>query len=480
MASQSSDVEILVHVAAPGRVSDDATYRQLANAYLAFQPEPESRADVAQVTVPQARTARVQTLGRDRHQHQHEVYNLVGSEGQNFATAATEQHFGPESQDLSFQGAIDNRSSPRFRPTVQFATAQTVNVVSPPKPQPCPPSRSPWRSPPSQIPDSYPLPDAGIINVTPTRVLERYLQHARPPGSSSSPPSSPSSCKDRSKPPSPTANFGSIDVPSSIPTPDSKSPPSRRQQRRNPTKTIPVTPAPPPGNLHKRHVIDQDDPQPELDFDLTHISSSFVSLSSSTSASRAGSEPPSTKALKRAHQGGEIDSVQLTRTSSDTGPVRSSGVSSTIEQIATTLDITPPSPPVSVTNIDPTSLVSSKLDKLARDLSSRYKPIASRHVSPFERGYWLVDCTSWTEPVRLDTWVFLTNYLRSGLAGWGVWCRRDKLHDWIRFYCWGHVTKHTYLLLYLASGRQIKTTGAKWFDAAGDPVLEVAGVEKRL
>lgn len=90
-----------------------------------------------------------------------------------------------------------------------------------------------------------------------------------------------------------------------------------------------------------------------------------------------------------------------------------------------------------------------------------------------------MDCRRWSEETRLHAWVFLTNYLKSGLAGWGVWCGRDALHEWMRFYCWGHVAKHVYLLMYLASGRQIKGTGARWFDGEGLVALEVGGVEKR-
>jgi hypothetical protein len=134
---------------------------------------------------------------------------------------------------------------------------------------------------------------------------------------------------------------------------------------------------------------------------------------------------------------------------------------------------------VGVDNIDPADLISEKLAKLARDLSSRYRPTTNRDIEAFERGYWLINCSGWDPDVRFDTWVFLANYLKSGLAGWGTWCRRDKTHDWIRLYCWGHVAKHTYLLLYLASGRQVKTSGAKWYGADGEVALEIPPYEKQ-
>jgi hypothetical protein len=146
-----------------------------------------------------------------------------------------------------------------------------------------------------------------------------------------------------------------------------------------------------------------------------------------------------------------------------------------------TLEIRSPTPPIGIDTIEPASLVSDKLAKLAADLSSRYRPETSRPIEPLERGYWLLDCTAWTAETRAETWAFLTSYLRSGLAGWGVWCRRDHApdHAWVRLYCWGHIAKHTYLLLYLASGRHLKLTGAEWRDADGEVVLKVPPHEKQ-
>ena len=144
------------------------------------------------------------------------------------------------------------------------------------------------------------------------------------------------------------------------------------------------------------------------------------------------------------------------------------------------LSITPPSPPVSTADLDdPAALVSPKLAKLAVDLSSRYRPRIVRPLDPLERGYWRLDCRAWTPARRADAWLFLRNYLRSGLAGWAVWCVRDASHDYIRLYAFAALAKHTYLLLYLASGRQVKATGAQWVDGEGCVALQVPGVERQ-
>jgi hypothetical protein len=142
------------------------------------------------------------------------------------------------------------------------------------------------------------------------------------------------------------------------------------------------------------------------------------------------------------------------------------------------LEIRAATPEANTAAIDPADLVSEKLAKLAFDLSSRYRPLCKREIQPFERGYWRIPCAGWPADVRRDLWLFLTNYIQSGLAGWAVWCRRDEDHGQVRLYCWAHVAKHMYLLLYIGSGRLLKGTPAKWVDAEGEVVIEVTPHER--
>ncbi|KAK7409189.1 hypothetical protein QQX98_008622 [Neonectria punicea] len=444
MASLSSpqDAEILVHVTAPSRVADDAVYRQLAQAYLAFQPQSrtelplaESREDAPSPAVP-----------------------------------SSEQFLVINSQSLSFQSALDNLSSPRLR----FAPASQDHVV-PSSQETGVGSQTSWCAPPSQISDSYPMPDGSMLHISPTRVLQRYL--GRPSlrrrsldSSSRSPPSSPSPQKPQ---PPPSRDRDRIDVPSSLPEPAQESlpPPLQAPGYVKVNQTIPVTPqlAKKTSGLGSESFTESSELfVDESAFDITHISSSVVGDRPSAPSHRAGSEPPPAKRPKVNH----LQHGDLVRSSSDTGPVLSSN-NPAAEELSYSLEIRPPSPPVGVADIDPSDLISEKMAKLAHDLSSRYRPDWKREIDPFERGYWLLDCTGWSPEVRFGAWGFLTNYLNSGLAGWGTWCRRDNSHDWIRLYCWGHVAKHTYLLLYLASGRQLKNTGARWYGAGGELVLDV-------
>lgn len=457
MAGRSSDLEILVHVAAPSRTADDVLYRQLAQAYLSFRPE--HRAVLPQVSnTPEA-------TGDDASARTREEAPPDSSQG--FAAAAAEQVFGPDSQDLSFRSAFDNRSSPLLRPANRKSPRGTVPSSSQTSDAP---AQSSFCAPASQISDSYPLPDSGVMRVTPTRILQRYLKH-------------PDASIDASPSPSPSrgrqarrrdAEADVIDVPSSLPIPGRGREPKQSHCQSDAQKVIPVTPVVPQTLRRKRKGLVEVEAQSA--FDITHVSSSLASHPPMSSPSRAESEPLPSKKPKTSHDG--IDASSLVRSSSDAGPIRSSNVSA-IEHIAHTLEIRPPSPPTGIAHIDPPSLVSEEFAKLAHDLSARYRPKESRPLDPFERGYWLLDCARWSPQTRLDAWVFLTNYLRSGLAGWGVWCRRDAAHDRIRLYGWGCVAKNTYLLLYLASGRQVKMTGARWFGADGDVALEVPPSERR-
>ncbi|KAI1031599.1 hypothetical protein LB504_001217 [Fusarium proliferatum] len=450
MARNSSDgVEILVHITAPSRSTDDVSYRQLAQAYLAFEPHRRTQLPV------------IESQKVEEEQRVPERYQGLPSPSQTRVTTSFGRSFEIRSQDLSFEGAIDNRSSPclpreALAPSAIPSSDHTGSG-----------SINSWCAPASQISDSYPMPDAALLDVSPSRILQSYVRRTR---SSQEPYSSPTAL--RKRPPVP--EFGhSVEIPSSLPPHSQKE--TWPLEAPEITNIVPTTPqadkaAEVPIPSANTEVIAFDHLAP----DITHISGSVVSSHSPALSPRAGSEPPLSKRSKIGH----LEHGDLVRSSSDTGPALSAR-NSQGDQVSSSLEIRPPSPPVGVDDIDPADLISEKLAKLARDLSSRYRPTIKRDIEAFERGYWLINCSGWDPDVRFDTWIFLANYLKSGLAGWGTWCRRDRTHDWIRLYCWGHVAKHTYLLLYLASARQVKTSGAKWYGADGEVALEILPYEKQ-
>ena len=144
------------------------------------------------------------------------------------------------------------------------------------------------------------------------------------------------------------------------------------------------------------------------------------------------------------------------------------------QQIPGHLEIISPGPLTAQRELHPEDMITEVLARLARelDLSKRYKPESqARDLRPFERGYWLVDCSAWEPELKRSAWGFLTDYLGKGAAGWGTSCKRDRDFSWIRLYCWGCVTGHMYLVLYLMSKRRVLYTGTRWIGAEGREVV---------
>lgn len=460
MAIEPPDVEILVHVDAPSRVADDATYRQLAQAYLAF--DPGSRGCVSRIgTDEQAASPTSHSSSGDQR---------VPGPRQEFTRL--EQAIVVDSQELSFQSALDNRESPRLPPS-RAIEADDEQVIPSSLPEHAGSPRS-WRPLPSQISDSYPMPNASIY-VSPTRLLQRFMGRQRPSPISSQQSSSLGEGETRI-----TASPSEIHIPSSIPEPAQEDDPVVGDGCTNARKIVPVTPLAPTANKRQASVDIRED---DANWDTTHITVSDVSANSlEQPSSMRYSEPPRPSKKTRVEGGqsahAESNAGDLVRSSDATLPTHPSP-SFPGQDTLGALEIRPPSPPVGVATIQPDDLVPEKLARLAAQLSSRYRPVATRDVQPFERGYWLVDCTTWTPEKLADTWTFLASYVGGGLAGWGVWCRRDDNHAWIRLYCWGHLVKHTYLLLYLASGRHLKLTGGEWRGGDGEVAVTVPPHEKQ-
>lgn len=450
--SSSPSAEILVHISAPSRAADDVVYRQLAEAYLAFQPDSRTRISLVDPSAEPHKQAPVPPASPNRD-----------------ADVPLEL----ASQDLSFRSAVDNRASPRLRCTPrrhhELASSQATNANT----------QASWEAPPSQISDSYPMPNQVMLHVSPTRVLEQYLRASGvrlPSPPSPEPCPEPSSPSDRKRPaleaggPSPSR----VDVPSSLP--DSEHPKSLEIEAPGYITTLKVIPVTP--------LSARTEKVPQASFestdyfigdsilDITHI----PSTAANDVSHRAGSEPPLAKRSKTTHVHGD-----LMRSTSDTGPMLpSSIVPSSISsshpslvECSNSLEMHSASPPIGIISLNPADFVSDKMAKLGKDMAHRWCPEAKRDIDPLERGYWLVDCATWSPEDRLYTWTFVCNYLRKGQAGWGTWCRRDGNHGWIRLYCWGHVAQHMYLMLYLASKRLMKKTGASWYGPDGQLALHV-------
>lgn len=447
--------EILVHIAAPSRAVDDTNYRSLAAAYLAFQPTTRTRIPLQDELVPTDDVA-------DTDQSNPPATQNTSLEGFSWPS---QRSIPLESPDLSFRGVVDNLSSPYLRhPGNEENKADEA-------------LRSSWEPPPSVIADSNPENNLAIPRYcSPTRILEHYLQghevsQSEPSqallGQTVGPTSSlveqapfMFSGVDYSFTDLGAVQYDTSELPSSVIIPQSPLTPGHKQRR------LPI-----PNSSGTQAIASSFGPAEER-------SSPQPSTRSFAQLQRADSAPPPRKRQKRSPDGEEAKS--LARSSSDIGPRQEREKVQRLDglqrarQSPDGLQICSPPPPVSCETLEPSAFVTETLAKLARDLDigRRYQPKEKhRDIRPFERGYWLVDCTSWAGQLKDTAWGFLSNYIGNGVAGWGIRCCRDEEFTWIRLYCWGSVIGHMHLVLYLASQRRILYTGSTWIGGDGKTVI---------
>ncbi|KAK7753209.1 hypothetical protein SLS62_004728 [Diatrype stigma] len=384
----------------------------------------------------------------------------------------------------SFRSVLDNADSPRIvtrgRARLMQASPGLVRSQA---------TQSTWQSPPSMVEDSIPQNHVRSTTFTsPTRVLEHYLQAFD---------SSPQAYTRSSG-----ANSEQIIAGTPVRPQDDQGDEESHCQKPNSTPIVPRTPFP-ATPVQRGECIDTHVARTELGTrNGTPDTRSVISQSSAgaieettlgssfevPSAGRADSEPlPSKKAQEAA-----ADSTprQLARTSSDTGPRTSKRKTTvvTVDFLSShglkyeSLELYAPDPAISTSPVEPQGLVTPNLGRLAKSLETE-KPFRpkeqTRELRQTERGYWLLDCATWSAKLKRDCWAFLANYIGTGAAGWGVSCRRDAEFRWVRTYCWGTVVPHIYLLLYLATQREILFTGASWVDGDGETVIVMGAREQR-
>lgn len=452
------EAEILIHAAAPSRASDDLLYRALAQAYLDFEPVNTieiSKTSIQSVQPPKQRSCQLHSFIR--------------------------------SPNLSFQGVQDNKSSPGLR---------THTLMQPESRHDGPSQNSSWVAPPSVVADSQPDNNMCMATFCSQPRLFLHLQRvnsssefARPAfhdGDSSK--TDESVALRQAATAATTIESDQVGDESRIsetilisdPTASQDSnvqPQHDRHLRSSRSRDNPAAEETGPEEYGR-----QTNPSENRAEQAIHEALSQSSPVNVIPATRADSAPPTNKRRKVA------DGSDLT------GLIRSSSdglVAQTLHRSAATvvpfpgdnnLDIYSPDPPTSCDTVDPSTLVTPKLLKLASDLdmNKRYKPSEQlRQLEPFERGYWLLDTSDWDDELLSLSWTFLTNYVGCGDAGWGVWCKRDESRTWIRLYCFGKVVGHAYLLLYLASQRRVLSTGCEWHGGDGKTLVRVAPRKKR-
>ncbi|CAK7222885.1 hypothetical protein SCUCBS95973_004988 [Sporothrix curviconia] len=562
--------EILVHVAAASRASDDARYRALAQAYAAF--EPARRLDIA---VGDGGAGGSMPAGPSVEQHQ---YCPPASSVLQSGTASTNAGGGSfQFANLSFESVWDNVQSPGLLKAVTGPTPGRALLPPPPSRR----DRLHYVSPDDYIPDSQPDNESktrrqhvaahkvdvdesmgSLLFCRASRIVESQT-------TSGSVNNEAATCMRREASPDLSVmpveqaddTCGELDDSQSARQPLSQRSVNAQLSSQNSgaeDSKESFTSSPPPhdwdavpsslgvaslesGNRQPARYVDIPSSLPEesgrvvlrVDASASERRGLLESLPSSCGAlelAGADSEPTRTK-IKRQRLEGSLDGSPRGRASeagplpkkkkrltsatddeetdgADTGvlsgndlcvfrsltqsfPSSSPTASAPSLYLDQSLRIISPEPPVACAHLD-ASLVTEKMAKLARDLdiTRRYRPLSmedgdqereQRDIRPFERGYWRLSTSGWPAPLRQQAWAFLASYIGAGDAGWSVWCSRDPApHTWLRLHCFAATAGHTYLILYLASKRQILATGAEWLDGAGSPMITVPPRRKKL
>ncbi|KAI8954701.1 hypothetical protein F4801DRAFT_531242 [Xylaria longipes] len=451
---EQPDVEILIHIGAPSRAVDDARYRSLAAAYLAFEPTDPIH------FYPQS----------DSDRSIEDSTRVLATDEDASSNIPSDDRIGSfQSPQASFRSVVDNADSPQMR---------VRKVPDHPFLQQTPASATPasWETPPSIVQDSHPLNHAELFSLmSPTRVLENYLQHFEPSSGSS---------KQDSQSNGLEVAYGHAS--------------QNQGRRRSPRKLIPCTQQMIPCTPHIRNMTEppsngiegsefQNSSNPQQQSEASVVDESdddiieetkFLSSPQPSGLLRADSEPaPKLRRLDLV-----TSPLALARAASDIGPqsLHNHKAPVTIEFLNShgftykSLEIRALEPPTSELHIEPQDLITEGLRKLGHDvgLPSRFRPKEqTREIGPYERGHWFLDCSSWEPRLKRDAWAFLANYIGTGTAGWGVWCIRDPDFRELRVYCWGSVVAHIYYVLWLSSQRKIVFTGSSWVDAEGAKVI---------
>lgn len=514
-----STMEILVHVAAPAKAVDDVAYRTLARAYLDFEPASRISVHLDQTPMHDVSAAETSYAG-----------NSLWQVGGGTIPSSSMNGGVVESPNISFRSAFGNLDSPRLRQLEgEYTLDSQLSFIAPP-------SVIQDSLPENNLAISQ--------YCSPTRILEHYLSAFDSSQSDSSPvlqrrvlPTTEHSSECQSPAKSPSGEkegprsevrqhtqpaFQSIfdagekgrGVAEDVLDDQLLLPPSSGQQ----TRTAPpplggdgsslceginkscqqrthggemVIPLSPVVNNKRRRSYSA---QPSM-IDETRIASSYPSQPPEapieevipSSITRADSEPPTKR--PRCSPAPVLGNI-LARSSSDIAPRQDRdnahrGRAQPPQHLQTLhhLEVVAPDPPVSLHTLQPKDVITDAVAKLARQLGlkERFQPQSqSRPLRPFERGYWLIDCSSWAEDLKQSAWLFITQYVESGSAGWGVSCTRDKAFTRIRLYCFGCVVGHMYLVIYLMSQRKMLEVGMSWVAADGKPILVMASKPQKV
>ena len=429
--------EILVHIGASSRASDDARHRRELQAFLGFQPvrqhilisrhprptiQPQYGSALEQVA--DASFGSSSDPASEAAACRHKALEDLNSELVTPTSTTFNSSGSPPKTRALVPGTTSHEQIRRTRvsstilPRSRIAPSKTHGSLSI-KDTPCHrvAQTDSWETPPSVIPDSQPTP---------------YSQTRSAPQSSSSPT-------------------------------------TRKRQR---TRSPPVFP---------RYETNKDEDENQAFVTLPPSSSLPVPPSSDYAGDAEGSSTPIAPPPSSPQ-----DAASST-------PV----AASPFVFIPSSLEIYPPRAPVTIRKFK--THKTKALSKLATErlpLERVYAPqIVAQTREPYrdERGFWRIQLTNFSEELKSSFWAFLQNYVGRGSAGWGVLCflvgRDERIPGLIedalgcddgqenrliaRVYCWGEIVGEVWNVLFIASNRKIKGDGACWVGHEGNVVIEM-------
>ena len=451
----STSPEILVHISAPSRASDDARYRRELQGYLDFQP--------AQRHVLSSRN--------------------IGYEYQIEYADALEQV-----ADASFHSSSDPA------PTSQVSKSQIAN--------------SKLVTPASAAFNNARILLSKTPALVPGTVTHKPFYTSRAPASSQRRP--------RTAPDSFNGSTGIQETPLLRPTqsdswktppsviPDSQ--PTPYSQKR--LRTLPQSSSPSPTRsssptVRKRQRLVSPPVLPHLeieDRENEDESSPIPTLPAPSSSAYAGDEEASSTPVAA--------SIPLPLQPTTSSPVAAPPSTASSVFAPSSLEIWAPRPRTSTEKFR--THITKKLAELTDrlPLSQVYIPQKvwqRRELDISERGHWRISLSKFSESQKMKFWNFLREHIGKGLAGFGVMCALEGPEDQdsgatdlangdesddqrgensdrsnensrklvVKVYCWGEIVGEIWNVLFIAGHRQIKGIGVCWIDADDNVVIRM-------
>lgn len=484
MDRPGEDVELLVHIAAPATTVSDEVYRQLARAAMGFIPlKTTTLPDAADLEISSSLDVVEDSFAEEPSKRDGA---MQAAPVQCTSLAGSKPHqFGNTGSCPS--AALSGTSEPAQRENVgeDIEDSSCIHVVA------C--TQEDEKDDDSiieEVPDSYPVGDVMLDPfVSPTRMLEHHLRRIK------------------SAPPPPKRALGSEedrDRPLEVSGAPQKAAKTYPGQTRRPLPSSPRngTPDSSPMIAVDTNIVLESPPiydSPVEVGDPTEITSSSQAptTSSQNGELRQGSHDTTKQKTVRdtplrryqSDQGvkknAHLTAPVLTRSMSAPSSAVSPEVLESYKRKFTALEVFPPEPQVSVDYLDESSLLTPHLRKLAKDvpLEQVYRPefypskagvsSAKSDLRPLQRGYWLLDMSTWDESSRWTTWARLHESVSQGAAGWRVWCLRDEACVRIRTYGWASLAGHVYLFVNEASGGRVRCVDMKWIGDDRRPRISV-------